>query len=253
MKKCAIVDVKGGLGNQLFTISFAQYLKNNDYKVFVDTSFYDSSHDYPRELYIDIEKFGFKRINFKSDKIFKLLKTRYEEVENLTNLDTKIFNRFKGYYQDTAFLDKQYLIDKLSIQNKKNEESVMVHIRRGDYIGLNEELKLEYYSDAINQLEKKLGSCEITIYTDDHSLKIEDFKNFNVTKLYNDKNDDVLETFKKMTQFKNFIISNSTFSFLAAFLGQEKDSTIYYPYPWMRNSDVQVKNFPKEWTVINNY
>ena len=90
MKKCAIVDVKGGLGNQLFTISFAQYLKNNDYKVFVDTSFYNSSHDYPRELYIDIEKFGFTRINSKSDKIFKLIKTRYDEVENLTSLNTKI-------------------------------------------------------------------------------------------------------------------------------------------------------------------
>lgn len=252
MKKCAIVDVKGGLGNQLFTISFAQYLKNNDYKVFVDTSFYNSSHDYPRKLYIDIEKFGFNRINLKSDKIFKLIKTRYEEVENLTNLNTKILNRFKGYYQDTAFLDKKYLIDKLSLQNKKSEESVMVHIRRGDYIGLNEDLKLEYYSTAINKLVKKLGGCEITIFTDDHSLKIEDFKNFNVTRLLNDKNDDVLETFKKMTQFQNFIISNSTFSFLAAFLGQEKNSTIYYPYPWMRNSNVQIKNFPKEWTQLTN-
>ena len=79
-----------------------------------------------------------------------------------------------------------------------------------------------------------MGNCKITIFTDDHSLKIEDFKNFNVTKLLNDKNEDVLETFKKMTQFQNFIISNSTFSFLAAFLGQEKNSTIYYPYPWMR-------------------
>ena len=253
MKKCAIVDVKGGLGNQIFTISFAQYLKNNDYKVYVDTSFYNSSHDYPRELYIDIEKFGFKRINFKNDKIFKLLSTRYEEVDNLTNLNTKILNRFKGYYQDTTFLDKKYLIDKLSLQNKKNEESVMVHIRRGDYIGLNEDLKLEYYSTAIKKLEKKLGSFEITIFTDDYSLKIEDFKKFNVTKLFNDKNEDALETFKKMTQFQNFIISNSTFSFLAAFLGQEKNSHIYYPQPWMRNSDVQVKNFPKDWIVIKNY
>ena len=252
MKKCAIVDVKGGLGNQLFTISFAQYLKSKNYKVFVDTSFYNTSHDYPRKLYIDIEKFGFNRINLKSDRIFKLIKTRYEEVENLTNLNTKILNRFKGYYQDTTFLDKKYLIDKLSLQNKKIEESVMVHIRRGDYIGLNEDLKLEYYSTAINKLEKKLGGCEITVFTDDHSLKIEDFKNFNVTKLLNDKNDDVLETFKKMTQFQNFIISNSTFSFLAAFLGQEKNSTIYYPYPWMRNSNVQIKNFPKEWNQLTN-
>ena len=252
MKKCAVVDIKGGLGNQLFTISFAQYLKINDYKVFVDTSFYNSSHDYPRELYIDIEKFGFTRINFKSDKIFKLIKTKYDEVENLTSLNTKILNRFKGYYQDTTFLDKEYLKDKLSLQNKENEESVMVHIRRGDYIGLNETLKHEYYSAALKKLEKKLGSCEITIFTDDHSLKIEDFQNFNVTKLFNDKNEDVLKTFKKMTQFQNFIISNSTFSFLAAFLGQKNSSTIYCPYPWMRNSNFQIKNIPEDWIIVRN-
>ena len=30
----------------------------------------------------------------------------------------------------------------------------MVHLRRGDYVGLNEDLKLEYYSTAINKLEK---------------------------------------------------------------------------------------------------
>ena len=154
MKKCAVVDVKGGLGNQLFTISFAQYLKINNYKVFVDTSFYNSSHDYPRKLYIDVEKFGFTRINYKSDKMFKLIKTRYDEVDNLSSLNTKFLNRFKGYYQDTAFLDKEFLKNKLSLQSKKNKESVMVHIRRGDYIELNEELKLEYYYTAIKKLEK---------------------------------------------------------------------------------------------------
>ena len=129
----------------------------------------------------------------------------------------------------------------------------MIHLRRGDYIGLNEELKLKYYVKAVNKLEKKMGNFEITIFSDDHSLKIEDFKNFNVAKLINDKNDDVLQTFKKMTQFQNFVISNSTFSFLAAFIGQEKSSTIYYPYPWMRNSDTHIKNFPKKWIkIINN-
>ena len=30
----------------------------------------------------------------------------------------------------------------------------MVHIRRGDYIGLNEELKFEYYATAVKKLEK---------------------------------------------------------------------------------------------------
>ena len=38
----------------------------------------------------------------------------------------------------------------------------------------------------------------------------------------------------------------------SVFLGQEKISTIYYPYPWMRNSDVQIKNIPNSWIQIKN-
>ena len=252
MNKYAIVDVKGGLGNQLFTISFAEYLNQNGYKVLVDTSFYKSSHDHPRVLNIDIGSFGFKEINFSSDTVFKLLNTRFEEVENLNYINAKIVNRFKRYYQNTLFLDKAYLIKKLSLDNKKYPGSVLVHLRRDDYIKLNEELKLEYYKEAVNRIEKKLGNFEISIFSDDHSLKIDDFKNFNVTNIFNDKNSDALDTFREMTRFQNFVISNSTFSFLAAFLGEDTSSTIYYPRPWMRNSNVEIKNFPDNWIPLLN-
>ena len=39
MSKYALVDLKGGLGNQIFQISFANYLKNFGFNVFLDTTF----------------------------------------------------------------------------------------------------------------------------------------------------------------------------------------------------------------------
>ncbi len=35
-KKEAIVDILGGFGNQLFQLSFANYLRSNDYKVLIN-------------------------------------------------------------------------------------------------------------------------------------------------------------------------------------------------------------------------
>ena len=49
----------------------------------------------------------------------------------------------------------------------------------------------------------------------------------------------------KNDSVSKFYYFKLNFSFLAAFLGQEKNSLIYCPYPWMRNSDVEINNFPK--------
>ena len=44
MNKYAIVNLKGGLANQLFQISFTNYLKSKGFITYVDTSFYDNDH-----------------------------------------------------------------------------------------------------------------------------------------------------------------------------------------------------------------
>ena len=56
VKKCAIVDVKGGLGNQIFTISFAQYLKNNDLKLSLNINY----NEYCSQNYYTIRKLNIK-------------------------------------------------------------------------------------------------------------------------------------------------------------------------------------------------
>ena len=252
MKKTAIVDIKGGLGNQIFIISFANCLKNYGFNVLLDTSFYKSSHDFQRDLLIDINEFGFKEISLKHNRIFKITNSLFEEISNLEKIKPKFLNRFTGYYQNTSFIDKSFLEKKLSLPKTKIQNSVMMHIRRSDYIELNEDLKIKYYKSALNKIENKILNCEINIFSDDSNLNIKDFKNFNVSKIFNNLDDDPLEIFKEMTRHQNFIISNSTYSFLAAFLGQQENSEIYYPNPWMRNSDFSINNIPKNWIQIKN-
>ncbi len=42
MKKIALIDIMGGLRNQLHQISMAKYLKNLGYKIFIITSWFKS-------------------------------------------------------------------------------------------------------------------------------------------------------------------------------------------------------------------
>ena len=63
--------------------------------------------------------------------------------------------------------------------------------------------------------------------------------------------ENTIETFSKMLVFENFIISNSTYSLIAALLGEKGNSNIYYPDPWFRNDDKTLK-FKKNWIKLPN-
>ena len=45
MKKIAVLEVKGGLGNQLFILNFIQHLENKNFKVYALTDFYSKQKD----------------------------------------------------------------------------------------------------------------------------------------------------------------------------------------------------------------
>ena len=56
MSKYALVDLKARSGNQIFHISFANYLKNFSFNVFLGTTFFYSNHKFPRKLEVDLNE-----------------------------------------------------------------------------------------------------------------------------------------------------------------------------------------------------
>ena len=63
MKKIAIVYIKGGLGNQIFQISFANYLSNLGLKVFVNLSNFKKSKKI-KNLDVDLRQFNISNYIF---------------------------------------------------------------------------------------------------------------------------------------------------------------------------------------------
>ncbi len=256
MKKFALVDLKGGLGNQIFIFCFAHYLKSNNYYVALDAGFFKYNQQFPRELEIDLNRTNLKTLTFRNNRLFFFLNTWFEEVDDIKNLNTKLLNRFTGYYQDLNYLNKfkDEVFNMLGIKlEPRIKDSCMIHIRNGDYIDLGEDLKNSYYDLSINQITEQHPNLFFDIFTDNDNLKLDKniYKRINNI-YYPDRNSNSIDTLKKMMRYEHYIIANSTYSLIAAYLSAENNSKVFYPSPWWRNFDVKIINFPDNWIKIKN-
>ena len=184
----------------------------------------------------------------------------YQEIieENFDLRKKSLISYYRGHWQDTKYIDREdkFLLNKLNrnLEIKKNldsikNESVMIHIRREKYE--NKIIGIEYYENALKRLEKKYHNLELNLFTDDESIVEqlyfkESLNSINFTK---DENYNKIKTFSKMLNNKHFVIANSTFSYMAALLGAEEDSTVIMPKPWMKNMNYNLSL--NSWIEIN--
>ena len=256
MMKFGIVDLQGGLGNQIFQLAYALYLKSLNMKVCVDTHFYNLENTFPRDLEIEPELLNLKQINFKNNKAFFWLNSYFLENNSFETKDFKIVNRFVGYYQDLQYLEfsKEVLIDKLKLNHDNFNENIAIHIRKTDYKVINQELDNKYYKTAIDNFLKISKDVKFDIFTDSNKLELNPKIFRNIENIfYPNQNESPLDVLKKLTTYKSFIIANSSFSAIAAFLSTSKNKEVYYPDPWFRDSEIQLKNIPSSWIPIANF
>tara|TARA_Y100000389_G_C17407256_1_gene488785 strand:- start:369 stop:1244 length:876 start_codon:yes stop_codon:yes gene_type:complete len=287
--KIIVVEIKGGFGNQLFQFSFANSLREMGYKVKVKTNFYEqfeNDNNYEntyRKLILPETLFGFKKTNKITNK-FLFWAHKFNESKKINTIFGKRNNSFfiklkdsdysldkmnkkvihlDGYWQniDSIISNKKYLIESISknliikegFNNSPKSSSVMLNVRRNDYLEMNEELNNNFYQKSINYIESKINDMELNIFTDDLSwVQNNDIFSF-AQNVYGpeDESDKVIELFSKMIQQKHFIIGNSTFSLIAAALSEQDDSVIIIASPWFRHKDK--KNLSKvNWIQIEN-
>ena len=177
MSKYAVVNLKGGLANQIFQTSFANYMKTLGFKTYLDTSFYDNDHMFPRKLEIVPSLFGFKQVKIKSDIIFKFNKSIFIEDDTFEINNLRKYNRFVGYYQNLKYLEtsKELLYKKLNLETNlsSNQNLAALHIRKTDYLTIEQDLKSTYYELAINKLLKINDHLRFDIFTDDKNIKLD--------------------------------------------------------------------------------
>lgn len=147
----------------------------------------------------------------------------------------------KGFFQDPRYFNKykNIIIDELSIKSKvKNQklyneilknESVCIHVRRGDYV--NSPLEVctkEYYLKAIKLLKKKYKNLKFYVFSDDIKWCKENIIDDDVTYV---EGNSAIDDLKLMYSCKYYIISNSTFSWWSQYLSK-RVTCVIAPNRW---------------------
>lgn len=152
----------------------------------------------------------------------------------------------KGWFQNEKYFRKyrEVLIKEFTPKKKikipvwlkdilASEDTVSIHIRRGDYRKLKLDLPLVYYYQAIRIFLEYNQNSVFLIFTDDMEWVK---KNFSVEGQFYFVNDDKkLEDYEElfiMSKCKHNIISNSTFSWWGAWLNSNPKKKVVAPKLW---------------------
>jgi len=259
-----VIQLCGGLGNQLFQYLFGKVQKLNGIAVMYDDTWYEKYGD-SRPYRLD--KFN---VDVKTEP-FVNQKTLREHRENgfsphLMKLDNRNFSgywQYLGYYKDILSVLRKELCIREEFYTEKylklykqviEKSSVSIHVRRGDYVGLNKSLfqvmPLTYYFKALEYVEG-----DLFIFSDDLPWCKENFKqDYFSRKVTFVGMDDYLD-YELMKACTHNIISGSSFSWWPAILNDSPEKKVVAPKRWIvTRRDAENYNnkihYPKSWIKI---
>lgn len=282
-----IVNVIGGLGNQMFQYAFAVTLKNINpqEEVLVDIQHYKNAfikNYHGNNFYhngYEINKV-FPSATIKSAGAWDLMKVSfYIPNQILARVVRRQFPKRKsefvadqqpyvfipealsvngdcyydGYWMSPLYFDayrdeiiKEFEfrpfdtkenLDILPLLQKDN--SITIHIRRGDYVGSNTLggiCTLNYYRNAIHEARKVIDNPVFFIFSNDQEWCLENLKNeFDDAEVHFVSHNRGAESYRDMQLMsiaRCNILANSSFSWWGAYLNQRKDHITYCPNKW---------------------
>lgn len=258
-----IAEMTGGFGNQLFAYACAYALaREKKADLYINT--YMADNGMSRELGIDKLRIVYKeRITYRYKKdivnraIFNKIrrqkaigwKTRIFKVKGNLVYHPEVFKlkndvMLSGFWQSHKYFEK-YTDDlrklfqprELSSQAKDAMErirsmnnTVAVHVRRGDYLNAGTSLRLEYYFEAMKIMEERLGTVQYCFFSDDIKWVKENFgKKDNYHFMSSVEGMNYIDEFCCMAECQHDIIANSTYSWWAAYLNTYSDKIVTAP------------------------
>lgn len=275
------VDIRGGLGNQLF-----QYATARSLAIDKGSDFLMNLSDYESEDSKKVDHVEFKLNHFNID--FKK-QIEEDEIKNYPNVKTIVeplssdnfspyfdFTKYsgniylRGYWQDERYFKHNEQIIKEDLQvatppNKKNQKmldeisesnGICISFRRGEYLdsyfiaqfGICTE---DYYKKAINFITRKVENPTFFIFSDDVDW-IEDNVKLNYPTIpitFNGVGDEH-EELRLMANCNHFILANSSFSWWGAWLSKNKNKLVFAPKPWF-NSYTKESILCANWIQLN--
>lgn len=280
-----IVRILGGLGNQLFQYAAAKALavKNNT-QVKLDLAGF--ADDDLRNFELDKFRLNYglaseKEIrSLKAANSFQRIKARLSPAakkrfykEPHFRFDPGFFSLRSPVYLQGYFQSERYFLPVADEIRKafvfrdafspgvealtttlRSENSVALHIRRGDYknaesLRVHGVLPMDYYRNAINHLTKTIGSdLRLYLFSDDPQVAATELALPNLTILSGVVSRNHYEDFYLMQQCRHNVIANSSFSWWAAWLNNHSNKTVVAPKNWFHQGPTDTQDLlPQNW------
>lgn len=247
------LEKKGHLGNQLFQIAstIGIAIRNNQDFCFPKWS-YNNSFVWSLPLLTNSEWIVYKEKEF-----------YYDTIE----LDSKNYD-LEGWFQSEKYFDSEavknyfefedHLLKSLREKYKIafEKKTILISIRRGDFVDHPDyfQLPIEYYIQALIRNFPDWQTSSLILLSDDV-----EYCQFHFSFLKNVFFTDDLSAIEQLAlgnMCDDFIISNSTFSWWCAWLGEKKNSKVIRPLHYFTESKRKIDNdkdyFPERWLVFNH-
>lgn len=247
------LEKKGHLGNQLFQIASTMgvAIKNKQEFSFPKWSY---AHFFEKPLLIskDIEWIVFKEKQF-----------YYDNIEfDVNNYDLEGWFQSEKYFDinsvKSQFQFKNDLLESLKIKYKEAfaKKTILISIRRGDFVDHPDyfQLPIQYYIQALIANFPDWDKSSLILLSDDIEYCKFHFSFLNNVFFANDLS--AIEQLALSSMCDDFIISNSTFSWWCAWLGEKKNSKVIRPLHYFTESKRKIDDdkdyFPERWQIYNH-
>lgn len=278
-----IVNLYGGLGNQMFGYAYCLYMQKRDTQRRWWTDAYACLNTNDHNGY-ELNKifFGINASLELSDEIHQKLSQisdRYKNNNNESHLSRvqdfipsdKPLVICNGCWQCYPYVEacaeelrQQFRFDETKLSKKSknildvisNRCTVSIHIRRGDYLkGNNEWLyggicTIAYYQAAMLQLEEKLREKPYYFFFSDEPDWVKKYFNLPNSRIIDwNQKEESWQDLCLMAACRHHIIANSSFSWWGAWLGQHEGTLTIAPDVWY-NTTHTPDLLPTEWIRI---
>ena len=265
-RRLLYVPIFGGLGNQMFQMAHALNISNKEnYKL----QLLDYTKNIGIKRNWNLDCFGIEptKISFLKNKYLKnkiklsnyLFKAGFKEnlgILNEEHIKKNQYNPVKkkiciGYWQDEKYFNcsinkimeyfsfPKNILKPICLKQNILGNTVAVHIRRGDYISDITTRKIHYVCDenwylkSIKAMSEMIEKPKFFVFSDDLSYSKEILKglqDLSISFIPSDSRD--WYHMYLMTFCKNFIISNSSYSWWGSYLSKAVNKKIICPRYW---------------------
>jgi hypothetical protein len=169
----------------------------------------------------------------------------FQSYEYAKSVEKELRERLKKVVTDS-------LNDKVDVNAKNPPNGLVIHVRRGDYLGEKEIGCLEdtYFVEALQRMldARCYEEVWVMVESEEQSRFLKKYLP-ECSYVFTGEEYSTLESLALMSLGSGFIVSNSTFSWWGAFLGSSRDdkSSVLAPSPWYREIRQPNRLIPDSW------